>query len=523
MQDFAYLCRMFHKNHTMKNLRRLFTAIVWIAASIALTGCTVKSITLYAINVDAEFACLNMAYNELVITYAVNEEAITEGTKFSAQASEEWVTIVDTSEVGKIVLSVEENNGDNRTAQITISAPGCITTHTTLLQYGTPPEKANHTLMYYFFGTSLGGFFKTNLSDAATAIETGILGNSNRVVFFRQEGQYSGYIGELKYDVTKRECNEFRIKDITLTVNTITPNSIGEIMAEMAEVAPAERYGIVFAGHGQGWILREILASDSDISAAGSAAAFNLGYTPFVPAPGAEVTRAFGEKNVQVNIPELAEGIEHSGVELDYILFDACFMSNIEAIYDLRNSANYIIASPCEIMGKGFPYNRTLPHLFKDEGRTTDYVGAAESYHIYYRDEYIGNSRCGSIAVYDCSEIESLAEATKDVMKSAKSEYNAKELQTYEGENPHHFYDFGEWVRVVATDDAALQSFNEAMAECIIAKYSLASFYSAYGTYGTYPINLDVYSGVTTSAPSRAYPNGWRTTSWYKDVIALEN
>jgi hypothetical protein len=90
------------------------------------------------------------------------------------------------------------------------------------------------------------------------------------------------------------------------------------------------------------------------------------------PAIGAEVTRAFGESNVQVNPAELAEGIAKSNVKLDYILFDACFMSNIEAIYDLRNAANYIIASPCEIMGRGFPYHRTLPYLFANKGAQSD-------------------------------------------------------------------------------------------------------------------------------------------------------
>ena len=76
---------------------------------------------------------------------------------------------------------------------------------------------------------------------------------------------------------------------------------------------------------------------------------------------------------------------------------------------------------------------------------------------------------------------------------------------------------------MVATDSAALDEFNTQLNECVVATFTLDSFYSAYGSYGTYPINLDVYSGVTTSAPSTAYPNGWRSTSWYKEVIALEN
>jgi hypothetical protein len=110
-------------------------------------------------------------------------------------------------------------------------------------------------------------------------------------------------------------------------------------------------------------------------------------------------------------------------------------------------------------------------------------------------------------------------------MQSAKkrTEYDNSTLQTYEGQKYHQFYDFGEWVNVVATDSNALNSFSSKLDECIMATYTLETFYSAYGTYGTYPINLDVYSGVTTSAPSDAYTGEWKTTNWYNEVIALEN
>jgi hypothetical protein len=227
-----------------------------------------------------------------------------------------------------------------------------------------------------------------------------------------------------------------------------------------------------------------------------------------------------------VNIDELAEGIEKSQVALDYILFDACFMSNIESIYELRNAANYIIASPCEIMSRGFPYHRTLAYLFAEDGKKSDYKGAAESYYKFYRDEFVGNARSGCVAVYDCSEIEALAEATRAVMATAKlgyKEVDTSTIQTYEGLETHQFYDFGEWVNAVATDSEAIAKFNTQMDNTIIAKHSLPTFYSAYGNHGIYNIDLNVYSGVTTSAPSKAFPAAWRDTNWNKDVIGLEN
>ena len=509
---------IFAKKNMVMKLRSVLIIFISVVAQLLFVGCDRWHSKLYRI--DADDVLCTYVEQSVTIKYFVHEDVINSDVKFNVSCKESWVSVVDSSNIGTVELSVEENVGDTRTAQITISAPGCIAVTLELMQYSVPPATANHTLMFYFFGTSLSRYFKTNLEDAALAIETAILGNNNRVLFLRQESKTEAYIGELCFDINGGECIEQRLMEVELDDSgIISPDRVGEYIATMAEIAPAERYGIIFAGHGQGWITRDIVNGDRDVTILGA------GHNPWTPALGAEVTRAFGESNVQLNIDELAAGIELSGIVLDYILFDACFMSNIEAVYDLRHSANYIIASPCEIMGRGFPYHRTLPYLFKDSGMSTDYIGAAKSYYEYYRDEYVGSSRCGSVAVYDCSKIESLANATRDVMQTAKQEgdYDITALQTYEGQRPHQFYDFGEWVGVVATNDDALAAFRKELSECVIAKFTLDSFYSAYGNYGTYPINLDVYSGVTTSAPSEAYPNGWRTTSWYKEVVALEN
>jgi hypothetical protein len=493
-------------------MRQLYTIATLFFVLLAISSCGDKPQTIYAISVSKDAICTSNA-QEVTLSYVVHDNVMNSDTKFTATSSEAWAEVVDTSTIGEVRVRVEDNEGSTRTATITISAPGCVTAKARITQYGAASATANHTLMFYFFGTSLDRYFKINLADAARAIETGILGNNNRVLFFRQESRNSGYIGELCYDITNGKCIEVRIKDITLTESIITPEKIGEHIAAMAEIAPAERYGIILAGHGQGWITREIIDSDRDVSA------LSAGYNPWIPAIGAEVTRAFGENNVQVNIDELAEGIKCSNVEIDYILFDACFMSNIEAIYDLRHTANYIIASPCEIMAMGFPYHRVLKHLFADDGKRSDVVAAAEAYYVFYRDEYTSKNRSGSVAVIDCNELEALAEASRKVALTAITEYSKRNIQSYEGQSPHSFYDFGGWYRIVATDTAALEALEAQMERTVVARYTLPSFYSALGTYGIYPIDEEQYTGVTTSAPCKQYAEEWQQTSWGKRIM----
>ncbi len=516
------LCSFSKSQHFSSVMRYIYLILLSIFSIIALGSCNPKPNYIYGMRVTEQVNCAYDAESvefEYTLHSAIDKNSVT----VTATTSASWITSIDTSEIGKVRFSVEYNEGTSRSTTITLSATEHEPAKITVTQFGTPPATSNHTLMFVFMGTSLSRYFNTNIDDAKAAIKSGILGNSNRVLFFRQSSATKAYIGELCYDVSSGECTERRVVDnISISASQVTAEDLAGYISMMATEAPADRYGMVMAGHGKAWITREALNQNG-----GSISAFNTTFCEWTPAPGAEVTRDFGENNTQFDIVEIAEAIGLSSISLDYILFDACFMSNIEAIYDLRNSANYIIASPCEIMGRGFPYERTLPYLFVDNGISTDYIQAAESYYKYYRDEYVGSSRCGSIAVIDCSELEALADVTAEVVDWKKFYYRTA-LQSYEGQKDHYFFDFGQWANVVANDDGRCAMFNEQLEKCIIAKYSLDSFYSAYGTYGTYPIDLDVYSGITTSVPTESpYFYYMKETNWYQhlrpDTLNEEN
>lgn len=505
-------------------MRKIYFLLFTLFSLLTLGACERGTKVIYGMRVEEH---IGVAYDasdgafEYTLHSAIDPATVTVSATVNGGAS--WITSVDVkpnvnSGKGRVSFSLEQNDSElSRTVTITLSATAHQTQSIKITQFGTPTEEANHTLMFLFLGTSLNRYFDTNIDDAKKAIMTGILDDSNRVLLFRQDNMIKAHISELCYDTTTKMCIERRVvENISLPSSQLTAEELASLINTMIAEAPAQRYGIVLAGHGTAWLPRDVVNNNkSSISALGTY------HNVWTPAPGAEVTRTYGERdNVHFNIPELATALEQLDVDLDYILFDACFMSNIESIYDLRNSANYIIASPCEIMGRGFPYERTLPHLFVDNGMTTDYIKAGESYYKFYRDEYTNQARSGSIAVIDCNEIDALADATKSVLESMSTGYyNRNTLQTYEGQDIHYFFDFGEWISIVATDNAALEAFNAQLNKTVIAKYSLDTFYSAYGSYGTHAINLDVYSGITTSAPTEADIYGYMLeTNWCKYV-----
>lgn len=465
------------------------------------------------ISVDRTHISVGSEPQQLTVNYEITNAGSGGNRNLSVSADDEWITGIDPSTSDKISGTISFRVAQNdllitRSATLRLSYPGAATVDIAVDQLPTPPVEAEQTLIYYFMGTSLNRFFDYNIADAKTAIEGDILGQS-RVLYLRQTSRTEAVIGELRYDPAEGGCIEQQIDKVAIPESQATADDVARNLRHIIEIAPARRYGLIVAGHSTGWVRK-----DAD----GSSATF--GMRPhddmWTPAAGAETTRIFGENNVKMDIEELAEAIAGAGAKFDYILFDACFMSNIEALYDLRHAARYIIASPCEIMGRGFPYHRTLPHLMADKGRRSDLAAAAESYWLYYRDEYNGAARCGSVTLVDCAELEPLADAARTLLATASESYDAAALQTYEGQTPHTFYDFGEFCSVAATDQAALDRFEEQLSRCVIATYTLPTFYSALGSYGTYPIDEEVYSGITTSLPSERYRDAIKRTAWWK-------
>lgn len=45
------------------------------------------------------------------------------------------------------------------------------------------------------------------------------------------------------------------------------------------------------------------------------------------------------------------------------LVFDTCFMSSIEVLYEMRNSFDYIVSSPTEVLATGFPYKKKVSYL----------------------------------------------------------------------------------------------------------------------------------------------------------------
>ena len=193
-------------------------------------------------------------------------------------------------------------------------------------------------------------------------------------------------------------------------------------------------------------------------------------------------------------------------------------MANIETLYDLRASVDHVIASPCEIMADGFPYDRIIPQMFTDEGRSHDLGAVCYEFWNLYQNDYastIYRMQSGCITLAVMSEIDRLADVMRRINRTPAAEYDPNTLQTYEGLSPHLFYDMGQYVSVRCSDAALLNEF----AECFDAAFPPESRLHTDGFYSAYNNRMNPithYSGITISEPSTKFTEENRATNWYR-------
>ena len=369
---------------------------------------------------------------------------------------------------------------------------------------------ASQTIMVYFLGTALKTYYQENMNKMLKALNKDIQGDARILAAFTDtESKVTIY--EMRHD----KLMGLGVKEFVKQIDLTTPydeEHLELILNNMKQLSPAEKYALMVGSHGLAWVPRWTSYSLSKHLA-------KLGLTPktlWKRDEMAEMTRHIGDNdNTRYDIGEIATAINACNLKFDYILFDACFMSNIESAYELRNATKYIIGSPCEIMGSGFPYDKVTPYMLTEGGASYDLDKICSEYVKYYKTEALTKSGC--IAMTSTDELEALAVAMKAVNEAGiKSNFTLDNVQYYEGQATHSFYDLGDMVNQSCADEDAAKAFKEQLDKCVTSRYHTDEFYSAYGSGNTYYHKINYYSGISTSAMVDHYSYDWKETSWYK-------
>ncbi len=346
--------------------------------------------------------------------------------------------------------------------------------------------------------------FKENL-DSIEGVIVKSKGTNGRVIVFLSTSPDSSSLYEMIYH--KGQVQHINIKKYAGHDYT-TATGLTSILNDAKSYAPALNYAMIVSGHGSGWTYKEDWTS-YPFPAKRHLLRARGRITP-------PTTRFFGsvsDNQYATNIPIIAEAIANAGMKMQFILFDDCYMANIETAYELRNVTNFLIASTSEVMSIGMPYQSMWKLLASP---TPNYENAVQAFNTFYKN-YV--YPFGALSAIDCRKLDKLAARMKYI--NSKFNFNASlrdSLQTLDGFNTTLFYDLGDYVARLCQNKDLLNDFNKDLKEAVKATSHTDSLFSAIYSYSPRYIKVKRYSGITISDPSTnpVVMRGLTKTAWWK-------
>ena len=387
-----------------------------------------------------------------------------------------------------------------------------------LLSCGSDSEDVSavnqQTILIYmpWSGTESYDGLYPNFLQNLDSIESGIIKRNGlgktRALIFISETSSTSKLYEIIYE--KGACKHELLKTYTGRAYT-TAEGIAEILHDTKNAAEALNYALIVGGHGVGWTY---LADWNDYPFDAKSHALRVKRNR--PSDSQfERTRFFGsveDNRFATDIETLAEGIRLSGLHLQFILFDDCYMANVEVAYELRNVTNFLIASTSEIISFGMPYADMWKSL---NAQAPNYKSAVEAFYSFYSNY---RTPCGTIAAIDCRQMDDLAAVMKQINEHyTLDESKFENIQVLDGFDEPIFFDMGDYVAKLCTDPYLYEKFTAQLAKTVVNKANTPKIYS-YLYWSPRYIDINTFSGITISDPSRnvVATRGKERTNWWK-------
>ena len=346
-----------------------------------------------------------------------------------------------------------------------------------------------------------------NFQQNLASIEQAIIANkgyAGRLIVFLSTSANASTLYEVTYKSGAISHTILKTYDGT---DYTTASGISQVINDVKSNAYALNYAMIIGGHGCGWTYA------SDWKQTNTTLKVRQGVQC---QPGAyPQTRFFGSAtpgSFSIDVETLAEGISLAGVKLQYLLFDNCYMANVETAYALRDATNWLVASTSEVMSLGMPYASMWQYLGSSTPSYSNMVSSFLSFYTSY------STPCGTLSAIDCRQMDALA----TLMLNINSHYALPDslvdsLQVLDGFNTPLFYDLGDYVNRVCTNTSLLSDFDAQLKRTV--PY-FATTDTLYSNLYDHPVYIDVknFSGLTISDPSRNHVaiKGKQKTAWWK-------
>lgn len=349
------------------------------------------------------------------------------------------------------------------------------------------PIYADRTVLVYMAVSNLTTQADLNLADMTSAME-GVSGN---LIAYVNRYPGNAVLYRINDDLTMTEVAQYGQED------PASADVLQRVWNTTHQQFPADSYGLVMWGHATGWVpadLNIMNQRSKPLTEEGISWSQGMERQIWKQMPNALPTKSYGGK---MEISELASALPE-GRKIEFMLFDACFMSSIEALYDLRNTAQYIIASPTEVMGNGFPYADITPMFFQ---KSLNLQGICQAFVDSYR--YSSSIKSASVALINTSALEPLAETVHDIYTANPDpQVDLSRVQHYESLSYHVFYDLEDYLKQFADGTTQFEAFQSQLAKTVVYSDCTDWIYSVYGSM----FQCVDFSGISTYAPQDVFP-----------------
>lgn len=211
-------------------------------------------------------------------------------------------------------------------------------------------------------------------------------------------------------------------------VDTSDPATLTDFVAWAATTAPSDRTVLVLWSDGKGWDELDgprAVASTTVATVAGAvatgpatggpavsvAASTTISIRSMFPDQDNHGARAPFMKNADIR-----RAVEAAGVHVDVLGLDACLMGALEALYEFRGLADYLVASEEREPSRGWDYTGLLSALAADPGMSPEALArvAVEGYRGWYEESFRLNplvERSTTLAAFRADALDAVAVA----------------------------------------------------------------------------------------------------------------
>ncbi len=296
-----------------------------------------------------------------------------------------------------------------------------------------------------------------------------------------------------------------KVKEYDHDFYSTSPDSMRNIFQWIIDNYPSSEYGAVIEGHGTGPLIR------TDTVASRLISLHAYGYD----ATGEESATS---TNKWMNIPSMATALSKvkdsngNPLKLSFIFFDCCCFQTAEVAYELRHTADYIIAPVCETPGEGANYKNMVPVLCENDAN----VAAQDIVNTYANESEL------CISAVRTDKMDALCNATKTALqeistaKESPLELNKNKCIYYYKNNESAGIPVLCDIKHVIKTNASTETYNKwlpYLEDAVIVKHRVAQW----TTSGSININFysfkeymtdENYGGMSMIIPDEAYNYG---------------